>query len=63
MSKLTPYNLKYIFKFLVNFVLEFRSNGYIHGDIKPDNVMICEENEILFLKIIDMGTVTDSIMV
>lgn len=31
----------YLFKFLINFVLDLREEGYVHGDIKPANIEIC----------------------
>jgi serine/threonine protein kinase len=41
--------------------LEFRSYGLVHGDIKPANITIENLQDKLVLKMIDMGTVSDTI--
>ena len=55
---MSPNNFKLIFKFLINVVLDLRQYGFVHSDIKPENIQICfdskDKNKII-LKMIDMG--------
>lgn len=44
-EKLCGNDLKYIFKFLVQFVLLLKEYNYVHNDIKTENLVLVKKNE------------------
>lgn len=53
LPKLVPIELAIIFLNLLNGVVSLQSLGVVHGDIKPENILICEDT--LSLSFIDFG--------
>jgi len=51
-KSLTEIEVKAIMKMLLQGISHIHSNGVVHRDIKPDNVLINEKGEV---KIIDFG--------
>jgi serine/threonine protein kinase len=43
-EKFSPSEIKYIFKFCIEFVLLMRKHGFVHNDIKPENLTLILED-------------------
>jgi serine/threonine protein kinase len=43
-QKFSASEIKYIFKFCTEFVLLMRKNGFVHNDIKPENLTLILED-------------------
>lgn len=41
---------------LVELILKVHNAGYIHCDIKPDNIMFADRNDVTSMRLIDFGT-------
>jgi serine/threonine protein kinase len=63
-EKFSVSELKYIFRFCLEFVFLMRKSGFVHNDIKPENLTLVIENFEFStqksLRFIDLGLANNS---
>jgi serine/threonine protein kinase len=56
LKKLPPSDTKKIMYQLLEALQELQLNGIVHGDFKPQNIMLCDENNGINTKLFDFGS-------
>lgn len=61
-QKFDANHLVHVFRMLLEFILCMKRQGYVHGDIKPENVtVVAQEDGSFKTKVIDFGTAAKNI--
>ena len=54
-NRLTDYENSIIFKSIMNAVAYLHKNGIVHRDLKLENILIEDKNDLMSIKLIDFG--------